>query len=231
MGQTISSMVTLFLVLLVIALLAVVVWLYLKRRPAARIEIHSSLQQIRSIGHLSVFKVITKEIVTETDHSWGEFGAKYLSWVLSQKKMAMIFEFEIDFRYNLRSDEFTITEQIDHSYAITMPPCLYDVHIRDIKFYDEQKSRLLPWLLPDLLNGFLLDGFSEDHRNHLVAAAKTHAQEQARHVIDNLESEVQTSARNTLLSISQAFGADNVRFEFVKQTNPVLQIAFTKKAV
>lgn len=231
MGQTISSTVTLFLVILVIALLAIVVWLYLKRRPAAKIEIHSSLQQIRSIGHLSVFKVITKEIVTETDHSWGEFGAKYLSWVLSQKKMAMIFEFEIDFRYDLRSDEFTITEQFDQSYAITMPPCLYDVHIRDIKFYDEQKSRLLPWLLPDLLNGFLLDGFSEDHRNRLVAAAKTHAQDQARHVINNLESEVQASARNTLVSISQAFGADNVHFEFVKQTNPILEIAFAKKAV
>ena len=231
MGETISTTAILILVLLVVALLAMVIWLYLKRRPGAKIEIHSSLQQIRSIGHLSVFKAVTKEIVTETDHSWGKFGAKYLSWVLSQKKMAMIFEFEIDFRYNLRSDEFTITELLDQSYTIAMPPCIYDIHIRDIKFYDEQKSRLLPWLLPDLLNGFLMDGFSEEHRNELVSAAKTHAQNQARHVIENLESEVQASARNTLISISQAFGAQKVNFEFVKQANPVLEIAFSKKAV
>jgi len=231
MGQVISSTVNLVLIILVVVLLAAVAWIYFKRRPAAQIDIHSSLQQIRSVGHLSVFKVITKEIVTETDHSWGEFGAKYLRWVLSHKKMAMIFEFEIDFRFDLRSKEFAISEQFGEAFTITMPPCQYDVHIRDIKFYDEQQSRLLPWLLPDLLNGFLLDGFSEEHRNSLVSAAKDHAKDQARQLIDNFESEVQASAKSTLVSISQAFGAQSVNFEFVKQANPKFDIGYAKKAV
>lgn len=201
----------------------------LKRKPPLEITIHSSIQHLRSIGQLSVFKVITKEIVTETDHSWGEFGAKYLQWVLSKKKMAMIFEFAIDFRYDLRRPEFEIIGADDTSYIIKMPPCFYEAHIRDIQFYDEQGSRFLPWLLPDLLSGFLSNGFSEEHKNKLVAAAKAHAEQQARELIDSLQSEVQNSAKATLQSISKAFGAKNVAFEFSKQEDIDLSIGYAKK--
>ena len=69
---------------------------------------HVSLEGMRAVGELSVFKVITKEIVTETDYSFGEFGRKYLRWAFTQKKLAMIFEFQIDFRYDLRSPQFSI---------------------------------------------------------------------------------------------------------------------------
>jgi Fe-S cluster assembly iron-binding protein IscA len=69
---------------------------------------HISLEGMRAVGELSVFKAITKEIVTETDYSFGEFGRKYLRWAFSQKKLAMIFEFQIDFRYDLRSSQFVI---------------------------------------------------------------------------------------------------------------------------
>ena len=71
-------------------------------------HLHSSLEGMRAVGELSVFKAITKEIVTETDYSFGDFGRKYLRWAFSQKKLAMIFEFQIDFRYDLRSPEFAI---------------------------------------------------------------------------------------------------------------------------
>jgi hypothetical protein len=188
----------------------------LSRRPASP-SIHASIQHMRSIGQLSVFKVVTKEIVTEMDHSWGEFGAKYLSWVLSSKKMAMIFEFDIDFRYDLRSPAFEILTAASGSCTIRMPPCFYEAHIRDIRFYDEQRSRFLPWLLPDLLNGFLLDGFSEADKNKLVDAAKGHAEQQALTLIGNLQSEVQNSAKATLVSISRAFGVNDVQFEFLPQ--------------
>lgn|GEM_PF-1627794 len=52
---------------LVVALLA----LFRSRRAGLGLSIHSTIQHMRSIGHLSVFKVFTKEIVTQTDHSWG----------------------------------------------------------------------------------------------------------------------------------------------------------------
>ena len=76
----------------------------------------------------------------------------------------------------------------------------------------------------------MINGFSEEHKNKLVAAAKRHAQQQALELIENLESEVQGSARTTLLSISKAFGAANVAFEFVKSEGSDLSIEYLKKA-
>ncbi|MDH3982294.1 MAG: hypothetical protein OES84_05260 [Kiritimatiellaceae bacterium] len=70
----------------VMLVLAVAFWIFLKvkkNKPAQEIRIFSSIEQLKAIGQLSVYKVLTKEIVTETDHTWGEFGNRYLSWVLS----------------------------------------------------------------------------------------------------------------------------------------------------
>ena len=202
-------------------LLAVVLYLVLKfvRRGLKKgnggrdITVFSTIEQLKAIGQLSVFKVLTKEIVTEVDHTWGELGKKYLSWILSKKKMAMIFEFEIDFRYDLRSPEFTI-EGAGGRYELKMPPCLHEIHIRDIHFYDEQKSKLIPWLLPDLVNTIFGDGFSEEDQNRLKDAAKNRAQRQATDLINTLGSDVEQSAQQTLRSLARAFGAEQVSFTF-----------------
>lgn len=206
-----------FIGMIVMLVLAVGFWVWRKTRnkkSAQEIRVFSSIEQLKAIGQLSVYKVLTKEIVTETDHTWGEVGNRYLSWVLSGKKMAMIFEFEIDFRYNLQSPRFEISETGEGTYAVRMPPCDYEVNIRDIRFYDEQGSKLLPWLLPDLLNGFLSGGFSEEDKNKLVDAAKGHAEKQALELINSIQSEVQKSAKTTLESISRAFGATQIDFSF-----------------
>ena len=207
-----------------------ILWWWLKRGKggsAREPRVFSSIEQLRAIGQLSVYKVMTKEIVTETDHSWGEIGSRYLSWVLSNKKMAMIFEFAIDSRYNLQSSLFEIVETGESAYAVTMPPCDYEVHIRDIRFYDEQGSKLLPWLLPDLINGFLRGKFSEEDKNRLVDAAKGHAEKQALELINNIESEVQKSATTTLESISHAFGADSVEFKFSTKADADVVVAIS----
>jgi len=201
-----------------------------KTRSAAERTIFSTIQQLKSIGQLSVFKAVTKEIVTETDHSWGSFGKKYLSWVLSQKKMAMIFEFEIDFRYDLRRPEFHIAETGPSAYRLTLPPCHHEVHIRDIRFYDEQGAKFMPWLVPDLLNGFLGAGFSEEDKNNLVRSAKSHAEKEAKKLIDTLQAEVQASARAVLQSIGKAFGAEQLDFEFIREETPELNVAYSHKA-
>lgn len=220
-----------FVTLIMVAILGLLVGFLLKRRSGANINVQSSIQHMRAIGQLSVFKVITKEIVTENDHTWGEFGSKYMQWVLTNKKMAIIFEFEIDFRYDLRRPEFEIIGVSNSSYIIKMPPCFFEVHIRDMRFYDEQKSRLLPWLLPDLLNGFVPGGFSEEDKNKLVVAAKEHAEKQAIELISNLQCEVQNSAKTTLISISKAFGAENVAFDFMPQGAIKLNVGVSSKLV
>ena len=222
-----------FLIGMVVMLIFVgALWIWLKakkNKPVHEIRVFSSIEQLKAIGQLSVYKVLTKEIVTETDHTWGEFGNRYLSWVLSGKKMAMIFEFEIDFCYNLQSPRFEIVEKGEGAYSVTMPPCDYEVHIRDIRFYDEQGTKLLPWLLPDLLNGFISGGFSEEDKNKLVNAAKGHAKKQALELINTIQSEVQKSATTTLESISRAFGATDLDFSFSGQTATQVEVEVSDK--
>lgn len=199
-----------------------------RKKNGGQVNVFSSIERMRSIGTLSVFKVITKEIVTETDHTWGELGERYLGWVLTRKKMAMIFEFEIDFSYNLQHPSFRIDETAE-GHVIQMPPCDHCVHIRDIRFYDEQRSKLLPWLLPDLLNGFLGGGFSEEDKNGLVDAAKIHAEKQAMELIGDIRSEVRSSAKSTLESISRAFGAVELAFEFAEEQVSGVEVAVSEK--
>ena len=212
-----------------VILAILVIYLLLRPKPRSRVSVYSSIQQMRSIGHLSVFKVFTKEIVTKAGHTWGEVGRKYLSWVMSEKKMAMIFEFDIDFRYDLRRSEFDIVPAADGLFLIKMPPCFHEAHIRDIHFYDEQGSRFLPWLLPGLLGEFLASGFSVEDKNKLVDEAKEYALRQALELITKLQSEVQNSAKATLLSISRAFGARDVAFEFAPQGDITLDVSMPKK--
>lgn len=222
----------LFIVLLVV-IIAVLAFFLGRRRPrspAGEITVHSSLDRIREIGHLSAFKAYTKEIVTETKHDWGDVGSRFFAWALSQKKMAMVFEFEIDFRYDLRSPDLSIKPLGPGVFLVKMPPCLHEVRLQNIRFYDEQQARLLPWLLPDLLHGFFSKGFGEDEKNRLVAAAKAQAEEQARGVIGTLLPNVEDSAKRTLLAICTSLGAREVVFEFPRDRTAAVHVTYETTA-
>ena len=179
-------------------------------------EIHTSIEKLRSIGELVVFKVITKEIVTAADHWFGEIGKKYFRWLVSTKKMAMIFEFDIDFRYDLRSPDFVIEKQGIDTYRLVMPKCFYEIHIKDINFYDEQQAKLLPWLLPGLLNSAFGAGFDEADKNYLKEEAKEQASKMAKELVSKMRSEVQKSAQQTLEALAKGFGAKTVILDFKK---------------
>ena len=193
---------------------------YFKNRRAKKssrdMEIRSSIQDMKAIGELSVFKVITKEIVTESDHLLGNFGKKYMRWLLSNRKIAMMFEFTIDFRYNLRSEDFRIVQENGH-YVFYMPPCLNEISIRDVMFYDEQRSKLLPGLLPDIINEIFDAGFNEEDKNRFVGAARNEAEAQAKKMIRDIGSEVRQSAMQTLKSLARAFNISDVRFVFSEE--------------
>jgi len=180
----------------------------------AEVHVYPSIEQLRSVGELVVFKIITKEIVTAADHWFGEIGRKYLRWLLSEKKMAMIFEFEIDFRYDLRSDDFIIEEQGVGSYRLGMPKCFYQTHIRDVSFYDEQSAKFLPWLVPELLSRAFGPGFTEADKNRLKEEAKQQASVMAKDFVQKMQSEVQSSAKQTLETLGGAFGAQAVTVDF-----------------
>ena len=183
-----------------------------KKGPEIRAT--AAIEELKAIGVLSVFKAVTKEIVTARDHSLGDLGKRYLEWLISSKKMAMIFEFDIDFQFDLRDPAFTVEAEGAGRYRLQMPRCDYVVHVRNVTFYDEQGGKLLPIILPDVINKILGGGFNEVDRNKLMEEAKTQAEALAENLARRLSSEVQTSARQTMEMLAKSFGATAVRVVF-----------------
>lgn len=191
--------------------------LQLRRKGGSKgmeVKATAAIEELKAIGVLSVFKAVTKEIVTARDHSLGDLGKRYLEWLITSKKMAMIFEFDIDFQYDLRNPSFAVEEEGSGRYRLQMPRCDYVVHVRNVTFYDEQGGKLLPIILPDVINKILGGGFSEVDRNKLMEEAKGQAEALAENLVRRLSSEVQTSARQTMEMLAKSFGATSVRVVF-----------------
>jgi hypothetical protein len=184
------------------------------KKSAMEVKATASIEELRSIGVLSVFKAVTKEIVTARDHSLGNLGKRYLEWLVTSRKMAMIFEFDIDFQYDLRDPGFAVEEAGPGRYKIRMPRCAYAVNVRNITFYDEQDEKLLPIILPDVVNKLLPGGFREEDRNRLMEEARSQAEELAQGLARRLGGEVRTSARQTLEMLAKGFGASSVDIVF-----------------
>ena len=163
------------------------------------------------IGELRVYRAYMKEIVTSVDHVWGEIGKKYFSWMLSEKKLAMVFEFEVDFVYNLFSKDFKV-EQNQNGLSVTMPKCKYDVKIKDFYFYDEQGTRLK--ILPEFLSSIFDGGVSEDEKNELVKMAIKQVEEIAKKVAKNIQSDVDTTTRATINNLIMGFDEHIDSFKF-----------------
>ena len=191
--------------------------IFKKNRAPARqeeIRIQIFVEKLRSLGELIVFKAFTKEIVTAAEHWFGEWGKKYLTWLISNKKMAMVFAFEINFWYDLRSAEFGISNAGDDRFVIKMPRCLYDISIKDISFYDEQRAKFLPWLIPGLLSEAFGAGPNEEDRNRLKNEALKQASLMADSLIQRLSSEIEKSAQQTMEMLAKSFGARSVMLDF-----------------
>ena len=83
-----------------------------------------------------------------------------------------------------------------------------------MKFYDEKNGKFIPFLLPDSLNGFFGSSFSEDDKNRLIQEARAEVQQMSQKLINNLQSKIHKSAKDTLEAIAKSFGANSVSFEF-----------------
>ena len=163
------------------------------------------------IGELRVYRAYMKEIVTSVDHVWGEIGKKYFSWMLSEKKLAMVFEFEVDFVYNLFSKDFKV-EQNQGGLTVKMPRCKYDVKIKDFYFYDEQGTRLK--ILPEFLSSIFDGGVSEDEKNELVKMAIKQVEEIAKKVAKNIQSDVDKTTKATINNLIMGFNEHIDSFKF-----------------
>lgn len=186
-----------------------------KRQNGKRVTRFSSLERIRSIGELSVLKIFTKEIVAQEDHILGNFGRKYLQPVITNKKIVMIFDFVINCSYDMKSPRFSI-ERSGERFRITLPAPKYDVNIRNISFYDEQRSQFLPFLLPGIFQNFFGGGFSVEDKNRLIEEAKNVIREKARELVTDMQMDIEASARKTLERIAFSFVQEQVEILFTE---------------
>ena len=164
-----------------------------------------------SIGELRVYRAYMKEIVTSVDHVWGDIGKKYFSWMLSEKKLAMVFEFEVDFVYNLLSKDFKVFDN-GKGVSINMPRCKYDVKIKDFYFYDEQGTRLK--ILPEFLSSIFDGGVSEDEKNELIKMAIKQVEEISKKVAVNIQSDVDRMTKETINNLLLGFNKRIDSFNF-----------------
>lgn len=207
------------LVITLILLLAWVVFLLFKqKKEPQKADIQTDITTLKSIGELSVFRIYSKEIVTKKDSGLAGIMDKFLGWMMTKKQIAIIFEFEIEFLYDLLSKEFSIIQTGQNSYQITMPPCKYKYSIKDMKIYDEKNAKLLPFLLPDMLNGFFGSSFSESDKNRLIDEAKDEVKSLSSKLINELSTKIHKSATDTLEAIAKSFGASEISFVFQDKT-------------
>lgn len=205
---------------LAVALTAVFTWRLARgrRRKSAAgkptLEIQHFTTSMRAVGELSVFRVMTKEVITASDHWLGEFGKKYLQWLLSSRRITLIIEFDIDFRYDLEDPAFRIDRLGENGVGFTLPSCRHEVLIRDLRVHSEDQTEILPWLMPEMLNRFFSGGFSPEAKNRLIQETRQQATRFAGGLVSKAMQEAQASAQRTLTTLAQGLGAREVSFEF-----------------
>jgi hypothetical protein len=203
---------------LLVAAVAVVTWRLSRRRPrdarTAALTFESFITSMRAVGELSVFRIMTKEVITASEHWLGEFGKKYLNWLLSEQRITLVIEFDVDFRYDLTDPAFKVERTGDQNYRFVLPPCRHEVLIRNLQIHSEDKPELLPWLMPDLLGRFFTGGFSVEAKNKLIAETRQEASRFAGALVQKVMFEAQASATRTLTMLAQGLGAWHVDFDF-----------------
>ena len=188
-----------------------------KKAATPAVSVESFVTSMRSVGELSVYRVMTKEVITASDHWFGEFGKKYLHWLLSSKRITLIMEFDVDFRYDLTDPRFKVAATGQGACRVTMPPCRHEVLLRDMRIHSEDKTELLPWLMPDLVGRFITGGFSVDAKNQLIAETRQESRRFAGELVRKVASEAQASAVRALEPLTGGLGYPDVHFEFLPQ--------------
>ena len=208
---------------LALALCLALIWGYLRGRKPRAPTTTFVTQQIQAVGDLVALKVKTQQIVRHSDHLWGAVGQKYFAWVLSQRKMILLFDLLIEFRYDLRSASFGIERDSSGHTRIVMPPCKTQVFFNDIIFCDEQGGALMSWLLPGLIAN-IPGGFSPDERNRLKDEARNQALAYAQEQLLALRPEIEHSATHILTAMGKGFGIPNIEVKYAldEATNAVV---------
>jgi len=204
---------------LIVAAVALGVWKFARRsrRTSAptRISQESFVTSMRAVGELSVFRIMTKEVITASEHWFGEFGRKYLNWLLSERRITLVIEFDVDFRYDLNDPRFQIESRGEEEYRLTLPPCRHEVLIRDMHIHSEDNTELLPMIVPEVIGRVFTGGFSVEAKNKLIAETREQASGFAGELVAKATGEAQRSAAQTLSMLAQGLGVAKVDVHFL----------------
>ncbi len=122
-------------------------------------------ERVRAVGKLVGLEVHAKEIATATS------GFSWLPPILlSQAKIAMIFQFEKQYAIELGViDESDVTDLGGGRYRIALPPIVGSLRLMDVEPYDIQQGRVLG--LIDVIN------MNAQRQNELMRTAQDQAAE------------------------------------------------------
>ncbi len=204
---------------LVVAAVSWGIWKFARRggnkKAPARIAHESFVTSMRAVGELSVFRIMTKEVITASEHWFGEFGRKYLNWLLSERRITLVIEFDVDFRYDLHDPRFEIKRNGEDAFDLVLPPCQHEVFIRDMRIHSEDQTELLPLLIPEVVGRFFTGGFSVEAKNKLISETRQQTRGFAAELVVKATGEAQRSAGQTLSMLAQGLGATKVDLTFL----------------
>lgn len=130
-----------------------------------RVSLRMLTERVRAVGKLVGLEVHAKEIATATT------GWNWLPPILlSQAKVAMIFQFEKQYAIELGSlREKDVTEVSPGRFRVSLPPVVGSLRLMDVEPYDIQQGRVLGLL--DVIN------MNAERQNLLMRTAQEQAAE------------------------------------------------------
>jgi hypothetical protein len=130
-----------------------------------KVSLRMLTERVRAVGKLVGLEVHAKEIATATT------GWNWLPPILlSQAKVAMIFQFEKQYAIELGSlREKDVTEVTPGRFRVSLPPVVGSLRLMDVEPYDIQQGRVLGLL--DVIN------MNAERQNLLMRTAQEQAAE------------------------------------------------------
>ncbi len=170
------------------------------------ISLRMLTERVRAVGKLVGLEVHAKEIATAT---------KGFNWLppilLSQAKIAMIFQFEKQYAVELGSlDERDVEDLGDRRFRVTLPPIVGSLRLMDVEPYDIQQGRVLG--LVDVIN------MNAERQNELMKTAQTQAAELFEKNDDRYEKQARDAVERQLQAIAKLFdGSLDIRWRETAQ--------------
>ncbi len=158
-----------------------------------KISLRMLTERVRAVGKLVGLEVHAKEIATATT------GWNWLPPILlSQAKIAMIFQFEKQYAVELGAiTESDVEDLGDGRFRVTLPPIVGSLRLMDVEPYDIQQGRVLG--LVDVIN------MNAERQSLLMKTAQTQAAELFEKNDERYEAQARDAIERQLHSIAKLF--------------------------